>query len=93
MKEKIITIILTILIILLPMAIMPSISNDYNMPKLIILLSGGVLLLIFFLANYKKIEIDKKDILLLIFAILMPKGTGNFGTIIPMSKTGERIFL
>lgn len=54
MKEKIITIILTILIILLPMAIMPSISNDYNMPKLIILLSGGVLLLIFFLANYAK---------------------------------------
>lgn len=71
MKEKSITIILTILIILLPMAIMPSISNDYNMPKLIILLSGGVLLLIFFLANYKKIEIDKKDILLLIFAILI----------------------
>lgn len=71
MKEKSITIILTILIILLPMAIMPSISNDYNMPKLIILLSGGVLLLIFFLANYKKIEIDKKDILLLIFAMLI----------------------
>lgn len=83
MKEKSITIILTILIILLPMAIMPSISNEYNIPKLIILLSGGVLLLIFFLINYKKIEIDKKDILLLIFAALIFTSTmlsSNFKT-------------
>lgn len=89
MKEKSITIILTILIILLPMAIMPSISNDYNMPKLIILLSGGVLLLIFFLANYKKIEIDKKDILLLIFAALIFTSTmlsSNFKTSILGTK-------
>lgn len=39
--------------------------------KSIILLAGGLVLLIAFLANYKKIYIDKKDVLLLIFAILI----------------------
>lgn len=71
MKERIITIILTILIIVLPMAIMPSINNYYNIPKVIVLLLGGALLLIFLLANYKKLEIDKKDILLLAFAMII----------------------
>ena len=71
MKEKAITIILTILILVVPMAIMPSINNYYNIPKVIVLLLGGTLLLVFLLANYKKMEIDNKDVLLLIFGILI----------------------
>ena len=70
MKNKIITTILTILIIALPIAIMPG-KTTYNIPKVWTLLIGGAILLILLLINYKKLELDKKDYVILIFAILI----------------------
>ena len=65
MREKTITIVLTILLLLVTMIVVPSIN------KLVPLLLGGGILLVLLLANYKKFTIDKKDILILIFAILI----------------------
>lgn len=70
MKNKIITTILTILIIALPIAIMPG-KTTYNIPKVWTLLIGGAILLILLLINYKKLELDKKDYVILIFAFLV----------------------
>ena len=70
MKNKIITTILTILIIALPIAIMPG-KTTYNIPKVWTLLIGGAILLILLLINYKKLELDKKDYVILIFALLV----------------------
>ena len=71
MKQRLITIVLTVLILVVPMAIMPSTEENYNLPKIIALLFLGVVLLILLLLNYKKINIDKKDILIFIFAVLI----------------------
>ena len=70
MKQKLITIVITILIIALPIAIMPG-KTTYNIPKVWTLLIGGAILLILLLINYKKLELDKKDYVILIFAILI----------------------
>ena len=70
MKNKIITTILTILIIALPIAIMPG-KTTYNIPKVWTLLIGGAILLILLLVNYKKLKLDKKDYVILVFAILI----------------------
>lgn len=71
MKEKLITIVLTILVIVVPMAILPTVAIYYNVPKIIALIFLAFILLILFLCNYKKITVDKKDILLIIFALLI----------------------
>ena len=70
MKNKIITTILTILIIALPIAIMPG-KTTYNIPKVWTLLIGGAILLILLLINYKKLKLDKKDYVILAFAVLV----------------------
>lgn len=66
MKQKIITIIITLITILAPILIIPD-KNNYNMLKFIFLLISGLLLLILLLASYKTLKIDKKDIVILIF--------------------------
>ena len=68
MKTKAITIIITILILVVPIVILP---NDVNLLKAIMLISGGAALLVLFLMNYKRIKIDKKDVLIIIFAMLI----------------------
>ena len=68
MKTKAITIIITILILVVPIVILP---NDVNLLKAIMLISGGAVLLVLFLMNYKTIKIDKKDVLIIIFAMLI----------------------
>lgn len=68
MKEKSITIIITILILVVPIVILP---NDVNLLKAIMLISGGAALLVLFLMNYKRIKIDKKDVLIIIFTMLI----------------------
>lgn len=68
MKTKAITIIITILILVVPIVILP---NDVNLLKAIMLISGGTALLVLFLMNYKRIKIDKKDVLIIIFAMLI----------------------
>ena len=70
MKSTLITIAITILIIALPIAIMPG-NTTYNIPKVWTLLIGGAILLILLLINYKKLELDKKDYVILIFALLV----------------------
>ena len=70
MKSTLITIVITILIIALPLAIMPK-GELYNLPKIWILATGGVALLILLLVNYKKLKLDKKDYVILVFAILI----------------------
>lgn len=70
MKEKIITVILNILILVLPIVIMPS-ASLYNIPKIIALLLIGLMLFVLLMINYKKLTIDKTDILVLIFAGLV----------------------
>ena len=70
MKQKLITIVITILIIALPIAIMPG-ETTYNIPKVWTLLIGGAILLILLLINYKKLKLDKKDYVILAFAVLV----------------------
>lgn len=70
MKQKLITIILTLIAVLVPMIIVPTeiFTNTFTYSlKNIIMLIGGLLLLVLILANYKKLEIDLKDGLILIF--------------------------
>lgn len=69
MKKKLITIILTILIIALVLAIMPG-SATYTLPKVYILLVGSGILLVLMFFNYKNFTLDVKDYLLIIFAVL-----------------------
>lgn len=68
MKDKLITIILTILIISVPIAMWTT-SAKFNIPKLVLLLVGGVILLILMLSNYKKLTMDKKDYIILVFLL------------------------
>lgn len=72
MKQKIITLILTIVAASVPLIVTPvnGVFN-YNIGKIIILLSAGTLLLILLLASYKSLTLDKKDIIILIFAGLV----------------------
>lgn len=68
MKQKLITIVITLIAVLSPLLIMPeAYYPNYNILKLIILLSLGLVLLILLLLSYKTLKIDRKDILLLIF--------------------------
>lgn len=68
MKQKVITLVLTIVAIFVPLLIIPDHDNaNYNILKLIILLTGGLVLLILMLASYKTFTIDKKDIVILFF--------------------------
>lgn len=74
MKQKTITIILTIIAVFVPMLIVPTkiFTGTYSyLLKNIIMLSGGLLLLIFMLVNYKKLEIDFKDALAILFMSLV----------------------
>ena len=70
MKQNLITIAITILIIALPIAIIPN-ATLYNLPKIWILAIGGITLLILLLVNYKKLKLDNKDYVILAFAVLV----------------------
>lgn len=69
MKNKIITVVLSIIIFLIPIIITPS-SFDYNLTRYIVLLICGLALLIMFFINIKHVKCDTKDALILIFIIL-----------------------
>lgn len=71
MKEKITTIIIILISVLAPILIIPRNVGSTYFAKLIILLVLGTILLFLFLLNYKKVNIDKKDTLLLIFGGLV----------------------
>ena len=80
MTNKLITIILTILIITVPIATMPGIGKA-NIPRIFILFGGGLVLLILILTNYKKLKLDRRDFIILIFAILIFISTINSSNI------------
>lgn len=70
MKQNLITIVITILIITLPIAIIPN-ESLYNLPKIWILAIGGITLFILLLVNYQKLKLDNKDYVILAFAALV----------------------
>lgn len=76
MKKRLITIILTILIILLPLAITPNIK-DYTQIKMWCLLSGGFILLILLFLNYKELIIEKSDYFVILYAAFIFISTMN----------------
>lgn len=68
MKQKLITITLTIIAILAPLLIVPySLNVNSYILKFWTLLIGGLLLIIFLLYQYKDLKVDKKDICILLF--------------------------
>lgn len=68
MKQKSITIVLTVTLILAVLLIAPKITQIHSYVfKMAFLLAGGLFLLILLLVNYKTLTIDKKDVLILIF--------------------------
>lgn len=72
MKQKLITIILTLIAVLAPTLIFPkSVNANVYSIKLWVLLGAGFLLLILLLASYKTLKIDAKDVLILIFLALV----------------------
>lgn len=70
MKQKFITITLSIIVILAALLIFID-SLDYNLPKLWVLILGEIVLIILLLASYRDLKIDRKDILLFFFLALV----------------------
>lgn len=91
MKQKAINIVLTLIVILVTFFISPLIllHDGYNTLKLWVMLTGGALLLILLLTNIKKIKVDKKDVLLLIFLCFIFIST-IFSSNIKVSIWGQR---
>ena len=68
MKQKLITIILTLIVILAPILIVPDcINKSHYILKVCVLLILGLLLIILLLANWKNFRIDEKDVFVLVF--------------------------
>lgn len=70
MKNKIVTIVLSIILFIVPTLIAPEIWCNYNIPKIIVLLICGLTLLITTLIRIEELKFDKQDILICIFGIL-----------------------
>ena len=72
MKQKIVSIVIILIAVLSPLLIAPVILvNHPVIYKFWTLVIGGSLLLVLLLLNYKDFKTDKKDILLLIFLLLI----------------------
>ena len=72
MKQKLITIVLTIVAVVAPLIVVPSfIHSDMYKVKSIPILICGLLLLILILVNYKKLKIEEKDVCILLFFMLI----------------------
>ncbi len=91
MKTKTITAVLTLVAILAPFLIAPQNPYMYSyMPKNIVLLVSGIILLICILINYKNFKLDVKDILIFIFIFLIFVST-LFSSNIPVSIFGAEM--
>lgn len=88
MKDKLINIVLIMQIIVTAIVIIPS-DEQYNIIKMYTLLICGAALLILMLANYKKLKLDKKDYIILIFGFLVFLSTINSKNIL-ISIIGEK---
>lgn len=73
MIKKIINKVLILILFLLPLVIFPPkfSPDNYNIPKIVLLYGCGITLLICLCINYKNFKLDKFDIILLIFIILV----------------------
>ena len=88
MKDKLINIVLIMQIVVTAIVIIPS-DEQYNIIKIYTLLICGAALLILMLANYKKLKLDKKDYIILIFGFLVFLSTINSKNIL-ISIIGEK---
>ena len=70
MKNKLITIVLSIMLFVIPLSIMPG-GQTYNLPKLYVILISGAILFILMMVNYKQLKLDKKDYIILAFAVMI----------------------
>ena len=69
MKQKLITIVLSLIVTLMPLLVKP--NPDYALLKFWVLILGGIALLILLLASYRELKIDKRDIILFVFLTLI----------------------
>lgn len=88
MKNKIETIVLSIILFVVPILIIPNIWGKYNILKIITLLICGLILLINNALKLKTLKIDTQDMLVLAFGILAIFST-IFSTNIKKSIIGE----
>ena len=89
MKEKVITVIIILGLVLATVLIIPDANdNNYNILKYIVLLITGGILIIILLTDYKNIITDKKDILIFVFLCLSIIST-IFSSDISKSIIGE----
>ena len=70
-SKTLITRVLIIMILLAQILIVPSKICSSYFPKLLVLMFLGLFLLVLILKNYKYLEIDKKDVLILFFLVLV----------------------
>ncbi len=70
MKNKIVTIVLSVILFIVPALIAPQIWCNYNIPKIIVLLICGLILLVITLLRIEELKFDKQDILICAFGIL-----------------------
>ena len=90
-KNQIITVTLSIILFIVPVLIKPNtglIFYNYNVPKIIILLLCGLVLLISTLLKIDKLKFDKTDILIIVFGVLSILST-IFSKNVPKSLIGE----
>lgn len=73
MKQKLITLFLTLIVVLTPSLIV--VGENYNILKFWALMIGALFLIILLLANYKSLTLDKKDIVALVFLLLIAIST------------------
>ncbi len=73
MTQKIINFTLSIILFIIPLAVLPAsiYPGEYNIPKIVLLYICGAVLLICLLINYKQLKFDKSDKILLAFIVLI----------------------
>ncbi len=69
-KDKITTIVLSIILFVVSVIIFPIYDGIYNIPKIVLLLVCGFILLVTTISRGKKLKIDKQDIIIFIFGLL-----------------------
>ena len=89
MKDKVVTVVLSIILFVVPVLIFPSIWGNYNILKIIVLLVCGFILLLTTLTRIEKLKFDRADKLVVLFAILAILST-IFSTNVNKSLIGEK---
>lgn len=88
MRDKIVTVVLCIILFIVPVLIVPSELANYNILKLIVLLTCGFILLLTTLTRIEKLKFDRADKFIVCFGILAILST-IFSTNVNKSLIGE----